>query len=555
MKFNFLSLGLILALALIPTQQIQSQEYTLSISSTSAIPGEVIEIPINIEATSKSIGSANLAISAAGALDITSVLPGSAIDTSAADFMDFDLNPVGMPVDMNGVLIGIIVDTANPLAAPGPNELAKLQISVSAFAKPTLVGEISFSDTLSGSLGASPNLVVEGSLPFGEFSGTDLMYQSGSVTVNTPPVTNLLVDITDVCNCSASASWTNGFTYNVIEVWVDSLLAATYQDLDEDGFVDNTSPPEPMPTSFDLGTTSTQIEVIAISNNEAAAAVLATVPGCTPNPDDDNDGCPDCSSGEYDPNNDGIDTDSDGLCDSGDPDLDGDGIPNDCDVDFTNGTDCDTNGEDDTCQLDTDMDGTIDACDNCPNDFNKTEPGTCGCGVIEDDDCDDDTIPNACDIDLTGGTDCDTNGEDDTCQLDTDMDGTIDPCDDDLDGDGIPNNCDVDQTAGTDSNGNGEDDICEVAFRRGDSNSNGAINVADPYWILLYLFSTDVSELPCYDAADIDDNGSIEMIDAVSLFQMLYGTGGVPADPFATCGVDPTTADALDCVTPSNACQ
>ena len=32
-----------------------------------------------------------------------------------------------------------------------------------------------------------------------------------------------------------------------------------------------------------------------------------------------------------------------------------------------------------------------------------------------------------------------------SCQVDTDLDGTIDPCDPDLDGDGIPNDCDIDQ--------------------------------------------------------------------------------------------------------------
>jgi MYXO-CTERM domain-containing protein len=41
--------------------------------------------------------------------------------------------------------------------------------------------------------------------------------------------------------------------------------------------------------------------------------------------DFDGDGCDDCSSGLYDPANDGIDSDGDGQCDSGDPDASGDG--------------------------------------------------------------------------------------------------------------------------------------------------------------------------------------------------------------------------------------
>ena len=42
--------------------------------------------------------------------------------------------------------------------------------------------------------------------------------------------------------------------------------------------------------------------------------------------DSDNDGCDDCSSGTFDPNSDGLDTDGDGQCDGSDTDRDGDGI-------------------------------------------------------------------------------------------------------------------------------------------------------------------------------------------------------------------------------------
>jgi hypothetical protein len=77
-------------------------------------------------------------------------------------------------------------------------------------------------------------------------------------------------------------------------------------------------------------------------------------------------------------------------------------------------------------------------------------------------DIDSDGIPNDCDIDQTGGFDCDFDGQDDNCQIDTDSDGTIDPCDPDLDGDGISNDCDVDQTGGPDSDGDGTIDPCEI---------------------------------------------------------------------------------------------
>ena len=65
-------------------------------------------------------------------------------------------------------------------------------------------------------------------------------------------------------------------------------------------------------------------------------------------------------------------------------DADKDGIPDVWDV-------C-SNGDD---TIDSDDDGTPDACDNCPGDPAKTEPGNCGCGVVDttlagDLDCDGD---------------------------------------------------------------------------------------------------------------------------------------------------------------------
>ena len=67
--------------------------------------------------------------------------------------------------------------------------------------------------------------------------------------------------------------------------------------------------------------------------------------------DIDSDGCDDCSSGLFDPMNDGDDTDGDGLCDDGDIDMDGDGVVNDSDSAPLDPFVC----------ADVDMDG----CDDC----------------------------------------------------------------------------------------------------------------------------------------------------------------------------------------------
>ncbi len=52
----------------------------------------------------------------------------------------------------------------------------------------------------------------------------------------------------------------------------------------------------------------------------------------------------------------------DGRIDDCDAEDDGDGIDDVWDIDSTGGADCDSDGQDDSCETDTDMDGSIDVC-------------------------------------------------------------------------------------------------------------------------------------------------------------------------------------------------
>ena len=89
-------------------------------------------------------------------------------------------------------------------------------------------------------------------------------------------------------------------------------------------------------------------------------------------------------------------------------------------------------------------------------------------------------------------------------------------------------------------------------FIRGDANGDGDFNIADPVYILGFLFSGDPGL--CLDAMDVNDDGMNNIADAVSGLDSLFGAGGTPPPmPFPTCGDDPT-ADALDCVGPLAAC-
>jgi hypothetical protein len=65
-------------------------------------------------------------------------------------------------------------------------------------------------------------------------------------------------------------------------------------------------------------------------------------------------------------------------------DCDGDLIPDFIEI-AMGATDCDSDTRPDGCQADADLDGTIDACDGCPADQLKVEPGICGCGLTESD--------------------------------------------------------------------------------------------------------------------------------------------------------------------------
>ncbi len=83
-------------------------------------------------------------------------------------------------------------------------------------------------------------------------------------------------------------------------------------------------------------------------------------------------------------------------------------------------------------------------------------------------------------------------------------------------------------------------------FRRGDTNSDGAVDVADAVFLLDALFTLGMFPT-CPDAADVNDDGAIDVSDAVYELSYLFsGAAAPPAPGVDNCGVDPT-ADALRC--------
>ncbi|MFN0060522.1 MAG: hypothetical protein ACKVX7_18855 [Planctomycetota bacterium] len=93
-------------------------------------------------------------------------------------------------------------------------------------------------------------------------------------------------------------------------------------------------------------------------------------------------------------------------------------------------------------------------------------------------------------------------------------------------------------------------------FIRGDSNADGLLNVADPIYLLEFLFIGGPPP-PCRDSADANDSGALDIADATAILGYLFVPGfvlgglvGEPSDdlpsPSPDCGSDPTT-DGLGC--------
>ena len=165
--------------------------------------------------------------------------------------------------------------------------------------------------------------------------------------------------------------------------------------------------------------------------------------------DSENDGCEDCSSGSFDPADDGPDNDGDLICDSGDLDDDNDGLP---DVDENSG-DFDGDGIPDVLDPDSDGDGIAD-------------------GIEGNGDSDGDGIPNHHDSDSDG------DGIDDSIEGSSDGDGDGIPSflDDDSDGDGV---LDADSDPSTDSDGDGIPDFLDLDDSDGGTGDSDGDGISD----------------------------------------------------------------------------
>ena len=90
-----------------------------------------------------------------------------------------------------------------------------------------------------------------------------------------------------------------------------------------------------------------------------------------------------------------------------------------------------------------------------------------------------------------------------------------------------------------------------IPFRRGDSNDDGIVNIADIVWMLAEMFLAGPST-DCVGADDTNSDGTLDAADAVFLASALFSSGPDPAAPgHIDCGLD-GDPDPADCATYSS---
>ena len=89
---------------------------------------------------------------------------------------------------------------------------------------------------------------------------------------------------------------------------------------------------------------------------------------------------------------------------------------------------------------------------------------------------------------------------------------------------------------------------------RGDSNTDGVVDLSDAVTTLAHLF-LEAEQLSCKDAADANDDGVLDISDPIAVLGYLFlGDSEIPAPGTSVCGPDPSEDD-LDCAAGGSRCD
>jgi acetyl esterase/lipase len=192
------------------------------------------------------------------------------------------------------------------------------------------------------------------------------------------------------------------------------------------------------------------------------------------------------------------------------PDSDDDGVPDACDGCPNDPLKTEPGacgcGTPDT---DSDGDATPDCIDGCPNDPDKIDPGVCGCGAPDTDTDEDgiaDCLDNCDNIPNVGQADCDGDGTGDVCEAEPDCNAND-----------VPDSCDITSGTSVDSNSNGIPDECECAANVAtDGASADQVDVDDLIAIILGWGACEM-RCPPYCAEDVDRDCQIDVDDLIAV--------------------------------------
>jgi len=92
-------------------------------------------------------------------------------------------------------------------------------------------------------------------------------------------------------------------------------------------------------------------------------------------------------------------------------------------------------------------------------------------------------------------------------------------------------------------------------FRRGDCNSDAAIDISDAVCTLEWLF-LGKEEPGCVPATNVNGDAGVDISDPVSLLGFLFQGGTAPVFPYPDCGIGLLEADEpLGCKTATKGCE
>lgn len=83
-------------------------------------------------------------------------------------------------------------------------------------------------------------------------------------------------------------------------------------------------------------------------------------------------------------------------------------------------------------------------------------------------------------------------------------------------------------------------------FVRGDVTGDSVTTISDAVLLLMRLFGEQAAGI-CADAEDVNDDGSVNLTDAVFLLDYMFVGGAMIPPPFPACAVDATGDSLADC--------